>query len=244
MSSALMAALEEATRQAIALDAPMAERLDLIADRVRSLSGVFADAVDGFVGRLKTAGAGEHAPAVGTIMPPFILPDDRGRLVTLAKLSADGPVAIVFLRGHWCPYCQLTAAALQQAQSEVESVRGKIVVITPELQSFARMTKAQSSATYPILIDMDNGYAMSLNLAIWVDEAMSGLIASAGWNIPSYQGNGAWMLPIPATFVVAQNGMIVARFVDPDYRRRMDLDELVQALRASHALDAAKAGAK
>ena len=46
-----------------------------------------------------------------------------------------------------------------------------------------------------------------------------------------FQGNESWMLPIPATFVVGRHGKIVARFVDPDYRRRMAIDDLLAALR-------------
>jgi len=41
------------------------------------------------------------------------------------------------------------------------------------------------------------------------------------------------MLPIPATFVVGTDGLIKARFVDPDYRRRMDIDEMLAALRSA-----------
>jgi hypothetical protein len=40
-------------------------------------------------------------------------------------------------------------------------------------------------------------------------------------------------LPIPATFVVGTDGLIKARFIDPDYRKRMDLDELLAALKSA-----------
>ena len=39
------------------------------------------------------------------------------------------------------------------------------------------------------------------------------------------------MLPIPATFVVGRDGRIKARFVDPDYRKRMAIEELIAALK-------------
>jgi peroxiredoxin len=80
---------------------------------------------------------------------------------------------------------------------------------------------------------MDNGYAMSLNLAIWVGEEMKEMIAAAGWNLPEYQGNESWMLPIPATFVVGSDGRIAARFVDPDYRRRMAVEDMLDALKSA-----------
>jgi len=59
------------------------------------------------------------------------------------------------------------------------------------------------------------------------------MISAAGWDIPSYQGNTSWMLPIPATFVVDQDRRVKARFVDPDYRKRMAIDDLMMALRSA-----------
>jgi peroxiredoxin len=38
------------------------------------------------------------------------------------------------------------------------------------------------------------------------------------------------MLPIPATFVIARDGIVTARFIDPDFRRRMSVEELIAAL--------------
>lgn len=80
---------------------------------------------------------------------------------------------------------------------------------------------------------MDNGYALSLNLAIWVGEEMQRILESGGRRVPDYQGNQAWVMPIPATFVVAQNGLITARFIDPDYRKRMTIEQLLAALKTA-----------
>ncbi len=79
---------------------------------------------------------------------------------------------------------------------------------------------------------MDNGYAMSLNLAIWVGEEMKRLIRGEfDHDVARFQGNDSWLLPIPATFVVGRDGRIKARFVDPDYRKRMAIDDLLAAIR-------------
>ena len=84
-----------------------------------------------------------------------------------------------------------------------------------------------------MLTDFGNGYALSLNLAIWVGEEMIAYLTNAGRNLESFHGAAGWFLPIPATFVVGTDGLIKARFVDPDYRRRMDYDELLSALKSA-----------
>jgi peroxiredoxin len=233
--SELVAKLEEAFETAIAMDAPLNARMKVIADRVRALSTVFADAVDRMVGRLEGQAAGEAAPKVGEVLPAFLLPDERGHLVALSEAIADGPAAISFVRGHWCPYCRLNAVGLAEVQDEVASLGGRIVVIAPERRRFTSALKKEAHAEFPILTDMDNGYALSLNLAIWVGAEMENLIASAGWEVPAYQGNAAWMMPIPATFVVGTDGVIVARYIDPDYRRRMEIEDLLAAFKQARA---------
>lgn len=227
----LVSALERAFQEIRNEDLPLNARLAYIAARVRVLSPLFADNVDRFVGRLEAAGAGDAAPQAGDAMPGFLLPDEQGRLTSLGELLAAGPVAIAFHRGHWCPYCRLNMAGLAEIEDDIAPVR--IVAISAEKQQFTRELKAESRARFPFLTDFGNGYALSLNMAVWVDDMMSSFIAGAGWDIPAYQGSEAWILPVPAVFVVGQDGIIRVRHVDPDYRRRMELDDLRQAALAA-----------
>jgi peroxiredoxin len=218
------------------MDASLNERLAAFSNGARKLNGPFAEAVDRLIVRLKQSGAGEAAPRPGHPMPPFMLPDEQGHLVSLEGLLGRGPVAVTFHRGHWCPYCRISINALAQAQHEIGAAEGQIVAIIPERQEYAAEFKTEAKARYPILTDMDNGYAMSLNLVFWVGAEMERLIAATGRDIPKYQGNEAWMFPIPATFVVGRDGIIKERFVEPDYRKRMAIDDLLQAMRTAAQL--------
>jgi peroxiredoxin len=225
----LVAALEAEFQRVRDLDAPLAVRLDCIAERVRTMSPRFADAVDAFVDRLAAAAAGSSAPAVGETLPDFLLPDEKGRLTSLSEMLARGPVALVFVRGHWCPYCRLNAVGL--AEIEAQLAPTQLAVISPERQAFTAALKAESGATFPFLTDAGCGYALSLNLAIWVDERMARIIAKAGWDIPAYQGDDSWLMPVPSVFLLDRSGRIAARHIDPDYRRRMELSAIVDASR-------------
>jgi peroxiredoxin len=226
--------LDEAFEQSCRMDASLSERLQAFADTVRKLNSTFAEAVDRLVERLREKGAGTAAPAPGDTMPNFLLPDDSGHLVSLEEILKKGPVALAFHRGHWCPYCRINTNALVEAQSQAQAEGGQIAAILPERRQFASELRAEAKVPFPILLDMDNGYAMSLNLAIWVGEELKQIMAQSGWDLPTYQGNDAWMLPIPATFVVASDGRVTARFVDPDYRKRMPMEDMLDALRAAH----------
>jgi peroxiredoxin len=208
----------------------LAEQLDAASQSVKQRRPDFADAIDRMVGRLKDGGAGAQAPQVGDPMPPFYLPDERGRIVSLDELTARGPVAITFHRGHWCPFCRISINALVRAHDQIASEGGQIVAVMPERQQFVSDLRSTAKAPFLALTDMDNGYAMSLGLAIWVGDEMQKIIAERH-DLAEYQGNDAWVLPIPATFVVGRDGRIKARFVDPDYRKRMAIEDLLAAMR-------------
>jgi peroxiredoxin len=227
MPASIVDELEHAFEEVRDQNLPLAERLGFVANRVRELSTVFAEAVDQFVGQLEAAAAGSGAPNVGDPMPGFLLPDENGKLVSMDALLQEAPLAIAFHRGHWCPYCRLNAVGLAEIQDEIRPVR--IIAISAETGQFTRQIKTESKARFPFLTDFGNGYALSLNLAVWVPDFMSSLIEGAGWDIPKYQGHDGWILPIPSVFVVGQDGIIKARHVDPDYRRRMELGDIIAA---------------
>jgi peroxiredoxin len=212
------------------LEAPLQERLAGYAAASNEIFPAYGRAVDALVQRLKDGEDGSHAPAVGEAMPEFLLPDHDGHLVSLDALLASGPTAVMFHRGHWCPYCRMNVGALVRARLEIAATGGQVVIITPENQHYAQLFKLQTAAPFPVLTDVDNGYALSLNLAIWLGPDLRELLSQRGRVLPAYHGNDTWMLPIPATFVVGTDRRIRARFVDPDFRRRMDIDELIAAL--------------
>lgn len=224
--------LEASTERCFGMDAPLADRLQAFSGDVRRLSPDFADAVDRMVARLADNGTGLSAPAPGEPMPEFMLPDQAGRLVTLASLLERGPAVIAFHRGHWCPYCRLNADALTRLNPALARFGAQIVAITPELSRFAVELTQDNCATFPVLTDIDGGYALELNLLFWVGAEKQQAMQSAGYDISRFQGNDTWMLPVPATFVVRRDGVVSARFIDPDYRRRMDVEQIFAAVEA------------
>jgi peroxiredoxin len=214
------------------MDASLGERLNAFAASVRAISQPFAEAADRLVDRLQKADVGAGAPGVGDLMPRFYLPDEKGRVVSLPELLVDGPVAVVIHRGHWCPYCRINTRALAQARPLIAEAGGKVVAIIPDRERYAAIIRSEADASFPVLTDMDNGYAMSLNLVFWVGEEMRTFMTAAGLDLPEYQANESWMVPVPATFVVGREGRIEARFVDPDYRKRMTIESILAAFRA------------
>jgi peroxiredoxin len=222
--------LKLAFQQCRDMEGTLREQLEAYAAAGREFFPAYGEAVDRLVARVHENGGGENAPRPGETMPPFLLPDETGRLVRLTALIENGPVAVMFYRSHWCPYCRLNVRAVIQSMDRIKALGGQVVAIMPETQAYAEKFKADSDAPFPVLSDLDNGYALSLNLAIWLGAEIQGLLSQ---DLSDFHGNDGWVLPIPATFVVGRDGLVKARFVDPDFRRRMEIDDLLEALKSA-----------
>ena len=161
-------------------------------------------------------------------MPPFLLPGSNGRLVSLDELLQSGPAVISFNRGHWCEYCAIELSALSQALNALEAEGANVVSIMPETRAFVAEAVAACGGKFEILSDIDNGYALEMGLVIWLGDRVRDIYLAHGLHLERYQQSASWFLPIPATFVVDQAGIIAARYVDPDFRRRMEINDIIE----------------
>jgi peroxiredoxin len=208
----------------------MAQKMAAENVRVRRDYPAFALAYDNLVARLVAGGAGSAAPKVGDVLPRFLLPDEEGRLVSLGDFSEAKSVVVTLNRGHWCTYCRVEFESLQRIHDEIRTRGGAVVAITPDREGYARRLKTECRLAYPVLSDMDNAYAMSLNLVIWCGDEVRDIYRTIAWDLDAFQANGGWMVPIPATYVIAPDGLVKARFVDPDFRRRMEPADILEAI--------------
>lgn len=51
-----------------------------------------------------------------------------------------------------------------------------------------------------------------------------------GIDLPAYNGDDSFKLPVPATYIVRQDGVVVHGFVNADYTQRMEPAEIVARL--------------
>lgn len=223
--------LDGVFKRLCAMEAPLNERLQLFSEALKDADPHYASAYDTMVNRLKTARSGSSAPGVGDLMPHFALPDGEGRLHGLDEYIARGPVVISFNRGHWCPYCLVELNALKQGLKQLASAGASVVSIMPDVPEYVARVAADMDRAFDVLSDRNNGYALTLDLVVWIGDEVNELFRSDQIELEVFQQNGAAFLPIPATFIVAQDRRILGCFVDPDFRKRMDIEEMLLALR-------------
>jgi peroxiredoxin len=223
-------ALAEAFNKADTLEAPLDDRLKLYLAESRKVLPDLEATYDELVERLKASEADLLVPAIGERLPDFLMTDSEGRLVDLASLLRKGPLVITFNRGPWCDYCGLELHALARAYPEIVAAGGEVVSIVPETAQYARALQQSRGLPFRVLTDLDLAYAFSLGLVFWVGDKIKDAYQKFGIDLGRFQGHGGWLLPIPATLVVGKDGRVKARFVDPDFRHRMAIEDILGAL--------------
>ena len=229
-TKSLEQALNEAFHNADDLEAPLDQRLKLYLGESRKLLPDLESTYDQLVARIQANGADVLVPAVGDQLPDFMMTDSDGHLVNLATLVAKGPVVISFNRGPWCDYCGLELHALARAYPDIVAAGGDVVSIVPETAKYAQVLKQSRGVPFRVLTDLDLAYALSLGLVFWVGDKIKETYRQFGIDLERFQGNGGWLLPIPATLVVGTDSRVKARFVDPDFRHRLGIEPILRAL--------------
>jgi len=223
--------LAEAWRAAADADVPLGERLAMYRRASSTLRPDFAKVYDALVERLAVLDRDEVGPQLGEKLEEFNLPDEGGRLVSLSSLLQSGPAVISINRGHWCPYCKLELRSLAAAHDRIKELGASIVSIMPDVAEYTGGYSRANELPFPLLSDVDLGYSLSLGLIFWIGADMQRLYQEAGLDLGKYHRGSGYFLPIAAKFVVGRDGRIKARFLDPDYRRRAAVEDLIAALR-------------
>ena len=187
---------------------------------------------------LIASGAAQKALKAGDKAPAFTLNDPEGKPVSSSDLLRQGPLVVTFYRGVWCPYCNMELQALQAALPDIREAGGQVVAISPQVASNSRKSVRQNELEFPILSDTHNDVAASFGLRFELPDYLVELYQSLKNDLPAFNGDASWTLPMPARYVIARDGTIVYAEVNPDYTQRPDPAELLPSLRQASTITA------
>ncbi|RMF69279.1 MAG: AhpC/TSA family protein, partial [Calditrichaeota bacterium] len=177
--------------------------------------------------KLVKSGLAERAKRAGDPAPDFSLPNTRGEQVSLNQQLQKGPVVLSFYRGAWCPYCNLELKALDNAVERIRSLGAELFAISPNTQEKSAQFAAENPFKFDLLCDVGNEVARQFGLVFQLADELRPIYEQFGIDLPAYNGDDRYEIPIPATYIMEPNGTIVHAFVDADYTKRMEPDEIV-----------------
>ncbi|GFO61215.1 alkyl hydroperoxide reductase [Geomonas silvestris] len=180
--------------------------------------------------QLALSGIAERVLKAGGQAPDFTLPNAVGRPTNLEHALARGPVLVTFYRGIWCPYCSLQLRAYQKILPEIMRLGGSLIAISPQSPDKSQATLLKNFLMYEVLSDQGNQVARQFGLVYQVPEALRPIYTSLGTDLPAYNGDDSWELPIPGTFLIGRDRRILLSYADSDPRNRLEPSAIVEAL--------------
>ncbi len=183
------------------------------------------------VASLKAQGLASRALKVGDVSPAFELPDHNGKLVSSADLLTKGRIVVFFIRGRWCPFCVAQMEAMSSVAVEIAKAEAAMVAVSPQTARQAFFMHDQHKLAFPLLIDAHNEIARQFGLVYRVPEEQRALYSRTFVNLPFANGDSSWELPIPATYVIDRDGVVLFASVNEDYTDRVEPLEIVEAVR-------------
>jgi peroxiredoxin len=179
---------------------------------------------------LIASGQALNAKKAGDKAPGFTLKDPDGHVVSSGELLAKGPLVVSFYRGVWCPYCNLELQALQAASPEIEARGASVVAISPQTAPNSRKSQHDNKLTFPILSDEKSRVAAAFGLRFSLPDYLVELYKGFKNDLPAFNDDPAWVLPMPARYVIGADSVIAYAEVNPDYTQRPDPSELLPVL--------------
>ena len=122
--------------------------------------------------------------------------------------------------------------ALAQIAGEIDGLGGAFVAVAPQTRVYNRAIKAEKKLEIDILSDPGNMVAQSYGLRYRLPDDLSALYLKFGINIPEFNGDDSWTLPMPARYIIDQAGTVCYARVSADYTVRPEPGETVAALKA------------
>jgi peroxiredoxin len=179
----------------------------------------------------RATGIEQRAKRVGELAPDVTLHAADGELVRLSSLWRRGPVVLVFFRGGWCTYCNEHLRLWQMHLAELNALGATLVAVSPQSGENIHWTAGGNALDYQLLSDSSLAAANGFNIAFTLPAELIDLYASVGTNVPVLNGNGLWVLPVPATYVIDRQGRIMYAHVEADYRDRAQPRDVIAAVK-------------
>jgi peroxiredoxin len=174
----------------------------------------------------------DSAIATGDRAPDFTLPDAFGVPVSLSDRLSSGPAVVIFYRGGWCPYCNLQLRAYQRVLAEITALGGRLLALSPQAPDGSLSTVEAYQLGYDVLSDVSNRVAHQFGIAYQLPPELQAAMTANGKALPGINGDESWELPLTATYVIVPDRTIVLAAVELDYRRRVEPEDVLTALRA------------
>jgi peroxiredoxin len=182
--------------------------------------------------KLKELSISKNALKVTNKAKEIKLPNAVGKEISLFKsLEENNFIVLNFYRGAWCAYCNLELKALQDRNDELKKLGAKFIAISPQSPDASLSTKEKNELEFEVLSDNNNIVAKEYGLVFSLDEEIRPIYLSFGIDIPASNEEDSYELPMPATYVINKNKEIIFAFINEDYTKRCEPQDIIDTIK-------------
>jgi peroxiredoxin len=169
--------------------------------------------------------------AIGARIADFTATDAEGKQFQLSQALKAGTVVLLFYRGQWCPVCSRHLSNLQDSLQYIEQLGARVVAVSPEKQENLQKTVKKTGATFTLLYDKDYQICNAFDVTFLPDgKSRAAYNSMLGASLKTAHSDNSQQLPVPATYIIGQDGTVKWRHFDPNYKVRATPREIIQAL--------------
>jgi len=168
---------------------------------------------------------------IGVDAPFFRALDADSNEFSLSETLQEQPVVLIFYRGFWCPVCNKHLGSMQDSLKLIEDMGAKVIAISPENPEYLDKMAQKTGAEFTLLYDEDYKIADAYDVTFKpTSMQLFTYNTLLGGKLKKTHSDESQKLPIPATFIINQKGIIVWRQFNPDYKKRASVDDILKAL--------------
>ena len=170
---------------------------------------------------------------IGTNITMFSATDADGNTYKLKEALTKGPVVVVFYRGQWCPVCNRHLSNLQDSLQLIYAKGASVIAISPEKPALLATTRKKTKATFTLLHDKDFIIGEMFDVVFDPDKKLVSIYNDKlKANLDTASSDGSNRLPVPATYIINKDGVVVWKQFNPDYTKRASVLEIIKYIPA------------
>ncbi len=156
---------------------------------------------------------------------------------SLAKFLNNKKTILFFYRGGWCPFCNTQMGQLKQIEGQLSDMGYQLVGVSTDSPADLKKSVTKMDLNYQLLSDFNSTMSQAFGLAFFSSQKVTDrYLAKMGLENPLQKnkaGDARLVLPVPAIYLIDENGLVQFNYVNPNFKVRLDESVLLAAAKAA-----------
>ncbi|WP_279366509.1 peroxiredoxin-like family protein [Microbacterium testaceum] len=191
------------------------------------LAAVFSDEQS----ELRAAGVPISALGANDTAPDADLLTVEGETVSFSSVRDDAVTVVVFYRGAWCPYCNITLRTYQRDLLPALEERGaQLVAVSPQTADGTAQSQTNGALGFTVLSDPGNILANRFGIVTEPSGHAQQAHTELGFAVSDSNADATARVPFPSVYVIDGAGRIRFADIHVDYTSRTEVTDIVSAV--------------